>query len=88
MCTFILSGKENKKMKIPKSLNFQKSGQRLQDSITFKRWKVDPEPCPNPDCRHLKTMPLSLESQAELQNNIASQAAYDLSSKNLSSPNS
>jgi hypothetical protein len=53
---------ENRKAKIPKSLDWQKSGQLIQDSIQFIPRKADVNPCPNPECNHRNTM--AVESQA------------------------
>lgn len=52
---------ENRKARVPKSLSYQKTGLRIQDSFQFNIRKADVDPCPHPDCNHHSTM--AVESQ-------------------------
>ena len=57
---------ENRKAKIPKSLDHQKSGQRIQDSIRFNSRKADADPCPN--CGHYNTMAVESQKSVNAEN--------------------
>ena len=68
---------ENRRAKIPKSLSYQKTGQRIQDSFRFNPRKADVDPCPNPDCGHRNTMAVESQKDVNSENSKRRKKAKD-----------